>query len=183
MPSYIMAATQDHPDAAPWARRRDFICGAREVQKGRVNTFVQLYKAVAQEAVREYPMHTNTWFYIQMPGAEESSDFKAVSYRYATYRTTSLLEPLQDDAHGSCRDQLSAAAVAQYVDTNAVALAAAVEAQRADAATSTESAAASVVGVGVEDRSVHILTVAVACLVAVGVLHVRTARAASLAVL
>ena len=41
-----------------------------------------------------------------------------MSYRYATYRSESLLEPLQDEAHGSCDEEPSAAAVAKYVANN-----------------------------------------------------------------
>ena len=76
-------------------------------------------------------MHTNTWFYIQEPGAASSSDIKAVSYRYATVRTESLQEPIQDEAFGRCDGEASAAVVAKYVTDNNAGLARAVTAHRA----------------------------------------------------
>ena len=101
------------------------------MEKGRTYTFVQLYQTVAAPQVQLYPMHTNTWFYIQEPGAASSSDIKAVSYRYATVRTESLQEPIQDEAFGRCDGEASAAVVAKYVTDNNAGLARAVTAHRA----------------------------------------------------
>ena len=129
-PGYIVAAYPGHPNASLWARYREFVCARQEVHEGHVSTFVQLYKALVQAEVRLYPMHTNTWFYMRMPGATSSSDFKAVSYRYATYRTTSISEPIQDTRHGSCNGKLSPTAVANYVSNNAATLTRAVTAKK-----------------------------------------------------
>lgn len=184
MPSYIKLATEGHPNGALWARRRDFICRPYQVLKGRISTLVQMYKAVDQlDFVGPYPMHTNTWFYLQMPGAESSSDIKTVSYRYATYRTTSIMEPLQDEAHGSCHEKPSADAVAKYVGDAVVVLAQAVDAHKADVTTG-ETVISREVGEHVSQgagRSIRILAVVVACLVvSVGLLRRRPATSALL---
>jgi len=180
MPSFIVAAAEGHPNGSRWARRRDFLCTSHNVLKGRINTFVQLYKTVAEAGLNPYPMHTNTWFYIQEPGAESSADIKAVSYRYATFRTRRLLEPLQDEAFGSCEDEPSAAAVADYVDNNAAGLTKAVAAHHAvGAAAITSSSTASPID-DTEGRGIRVLslTAAVPCLfLAVVLLRERAARA------
>lgn len=186
MPSYIMAATPGHPEAGAWARRRDLLCRPHTLHKGHVSTIVQLYQMVDQGDVRLFPMHTNTWFYIRTPGAASSADIKTVSYRYATHRTSSLLEPLQDEAHGSCDDKPSAAAVAKYVNDNLAGLEQAVSMvsdSPQDFISDHENAvdnAASLIGSSA-GRSARVLTVAVSGvtgLVAVGLLlGVRAARA------
>lgn len=132
MPSYLVAAPDEHSEPGRWGRRRDFVCKQLPLAKGRIATFVQLYRPVAEFDVRQYPMHTNTWFYFELPGeTTASSDIKTVSYRYATTRTESLVEPLQDEVHGSCREAPSLAAVDEYVANNAKGLAVAVNAHRA----------------------------------------------------
>ena len=176
-----MAATASHPDpnTSLWARYRGFVCRSHALDKGRISTFVQLYRAVAQPNVRLYPMHTNTWFYIRADGAASSSDIKTVSYRYATHRTQSVQEPFQDEAFGSCQGKTSAEAVASYVANNAAGLSRAVDAHRAgDAAISHGPALASFR----MPMCVRMLVAAtgVACLLAVGVVLVRTARAHTL---
>jgi hypothetical protein len=178
-PSYIVAATASHPNTSLWARYRNFVCRSHTLDKGRISTFVQLYRAVAQPNVRLYPMHTNTWFYIRADGAASSSDIKTVSYRYATHRTESVQEPFQDEAFGSCQGKTSAEAVASYVANNAAGLSRAVDAHRAgDAAISHVPALASIR----MPICVRMLVAAtgVACLLAVGVVLVRTARAHTL---
>jgi len=189
-PSFIVAATRGHPNASLWARRRDFVCTPHAVDKGRISTFVQLYRAVAEPEVRLYPMHTNTWFYIQRcasdacaSGAASSSDIKTVSYRYATYRTKNLAEPFQDVAFGSCDGKPSAAAVASYVAGNAAGLTRAVAAHHAVDATTSRSPVAKVLVGQAEDRHVRFVTVAVssvACVLLVGSVLVRRARAHTL---
>ena len=130
-PSFIVLATDDHPNASRWARRREFLCAPVTVEAGRVSTFVQLYRPVADPDVQLYPMHTNTWFYLERPNEASSSDIKAVSYRYATYRTTSLLEPLQNEEIGNCQSTFDADAVNKYVANTVTGLSAAVEAAHA----------------------------------------------------
>lgn len=158
---------------ANWARYRAFLCKPHALREGRVSTFVQLYKAVAQADVRLYPMHTNTWFYMNIPGASTSSDIKTVSYRYATYQTTSLTEPLQDLAAGSCDAKVSAEAVANYVANNAAGLTQAVTAH---------AASASLVAGASEGRHVRVSSTAVlvvsgiAALGLGGLLRERAAR-------
>jgi len=137
---------------------------------------------VSDPDVRLYPMHTNTWFYIQVPGAASSNDIKAVSYRYATYRTKTYVEPLQDEAFGSCEGRPSASAVANYVSNNAAGLTRAVAAHHAGddagALVSADSLAGEAAG-----SSIHIFA-AVTCmaglLVSIGLLRVRTARTRTL---
>jgi hypothetical protein len=161
MPSYIEATLAGEPEAKLWARRRDFVCNPVALKKGRISTFVQLYRAVSSPDVDLYPMHTNTWFYVQMPGKAFSSDIKTVSYRYATNRTSSLLEPLQDEKFGSCEGGANRSALAAYVANNNAGLARAVTAHRTKdavnhpAVSSAKSAAGSSV-------SVHNLIVVVA---------------------
>ena len=105
-----------------------------------------------------------------------------MSYRYATYRTENLTEPIQLEAFGSCEGSPSAAAVANYVANNNAGLTRAVTAHHAGDTAANWSSAASLVG-EVEAKSVRISTVAVpsvamTSLVAAGVLLVRAARAA-----
>jgi len=157
-PSFMEAATPEHPQPARWARYREFVCTPRKIEKGRIGTFIQLYQTIADPEVEIYPMHTNTWFYMQMPSASTSSDIKAVSYRYATYRTTSIAEPFQNEEFGSCQERPSAADVATYVSDNAVGLNDAVNAHHSEAAAVTWSPAANRVG-GAKDRSIFILAV------------------------
>ena len=120
-------------------------------------------------------MHSNTWFYLRLPEGESSFDIKTVSYRYATYRTEGLLEPLQDEAHGSCEEKPSAAAVAKYVNDNLAGLEQAVTDHQ------TVGDAASLVGASAGRSTQAVLTVAVvgtAGLVAVALLlGARAARA------
>ena len=172
-PSFIVAATRDHPNASLWARRRDLICKPQALRKGHISTFVQLYRPIAEPDVRPYPMHTNTWFYVRMPGAASSSDIKAVSYRYATPRTTSLLQPLQDEGYGNCSAKPSAADVAAYVANNNKALKSAVEARRA--AMAAAKAATNLVGQA-EDKRTRGSTGVVLFLFSVGVLPLRALR-------
>ena len=184
-PSSIQAATREHPNASLWARYRDFVCRPHKLLKGRISTFVQLYRPVADPDVRLYPMHTNTWFYIQIPEATSSTDIKTVSYRYATYRTRSILEPVQDEAIGSCEGKPSPAAVASYVKNNAVGLARAVKANHAIDAAATQIPAAILVS-EVEGRRIHVLTAVALCmtsLFSVGLLSLRAIRARSSAFL
>jgi len=131
-PSFMVAATALHPNASRWARRRDLLCSSHQLAKGRMATFVQLYRPVAEPEVKLYPMHTNTWFYLHVPSAKTSSDIKTVSYRYATYRTTNFDEPFQDEAFGSCQGRPNTEAVASYVSNNALGLAVAVSAHQTD---------------------------------------------------
>ena len=177
-PSYIVAATRDHPNASLWARRRDLICTPQALHKGDISTFVQLYRPIADSATDLYPMHTNTWFYIRMPGAAFSNDIKAVSYRYATTRTTSLLEPLQDEGYGNCSAKPSAADVANYVANNNKALENAVAARRAaDAAANAATNAATNLLGEAEGGSTRTSAGVVLFLFSVGVLPVRALRA------
>eukprot|EP00966_Prymnesium_polylepis_P046153 1068631-Prymnesium_polylepis.1 len=172
-PSFIVAATRGHPNASLWARRRDFICNPHKLDRGRISTFVQLFRPVAEQDVKLYPMHTNTWFYLRIPGAVSSSDIKTVSYRYATYRTERLSEPFQDVAFGSCGVKPNLSAVANYVAASAAGLVRAVD------AVATRRPAAALVGEA-QDRSISILTVLALCttmLFFVGLLRVRSARA------
>ena len=127
-----------------------------------------------EACARLYPMHTNTWFYMTIPGSTASADIKTVSYRYATYRTTSLIEPIQDHAAGSCEAKVSADAVANYVTHNAAGLAQAV---------TTHAAAANAVPGASEGGSIRVsgvvcvvASLAVAGLVLVGWLRERAAR-------
>jgi len=129
--------------------------------------------------VKLYPMHTNTWFYLQIPDAATSSDIKTVSYRYATYRTTSVLEPYQDEAHGSCQGKPDPVAVANYVNGNYAGLADAVIAHRAVEKDSIRRSAGEA-----KDESIGIPAVSgLACLVIVGLLRMRMSRAADRALL
>jgi len=181
MPSFIVAASRGHPNASRWARRREFVCSPYALDKGRVSTFVQLYRAIAEPDVRFYPMHTNTWFYMRIAGAASSSDIKTVSYRYATCRTEALLEPLQDEAVGSCEGKLALNAVDSYVSNNAAGLSQAVKAQHAGAAAVARVPAASLAG-DAGNRRTSIVAVYASCaafLAFVG-LRVREARAHTL---
>ena len=163
-PSFIVAATREHPNASLWARRRDFLCNPRALDKGRISTFVQLYRPVAEPDVRLYTMHTNTWFYLQIPGAASSSDYKTVSYRYATYRTETLSEPFQDVAFGSCEGRPNLTAVSSYVTNNAEGLKSAVTAHHGDAAAATPKPAASLVLQSEDSSKLGTFTVYVACM-------------------
>ena len=177
-PSFLVATPLGQANASLWARRRELICNPYTLEGGRISTFVQLFRPVANPDVALFPMHTNTWFYIRIPGAASSSDMKCVSYRYATYRTERLLEPLQDEAFGSCAGKPALTAVADYVSNNVAGLVAAVAATAGDP----RYKAASLVGAA-EDRRISILTVSVscmACLLLVGLLRVRAARARTL---
>ena len=158
-PSFIVAATDGHPNASRWARYRDFVCRPHTLDRGRISTFVQLFQAVADPDVRLYPMHTDTWFYMHIPGAASSSDIKTVSYRYATSRTTSFAEPIQDEASGSCAERPSPAAVAAYVANSAASLKQAIS--NHDTADAVASRAANM-GVRSENgRSIHISSVVI----------------------
>ena len=175
-PSFIVAATKGHPNASLWARRRDFICTPHALESGYIATFVQLFRPVADPDVALYPMHTNTWFYFQIPGAASSFDIKAVSYRYATYRTEVIAEPVQDVASGSCHERPNRAAVASYVGNNAAGL--------EDAVHHARSSNTWLVGEA-ENRSVGVMAVYVlcmACLLLVGLLRVRATRVPTLLV-
>jgi len=181
MPSFITAATHGHPNASFWARRRDFMCAPHTLVKGRISTFVQLYRPVAEPDVTLYPMHTDTWFYVRIPGASTSSDIKTVSYRYATYRSGDLSEPFQNEAFGRCGEGLSLNAIANYVVNSAAGLHDAVAAQHAvdDDAVRPRG---DLVGEA-EDSSISVLNISaslMACLFLFGLQRMRVARAPTL---
>ena len=173
-PSFIEAASPGHPNDSLWARRRDFVCTPHMMERGHISTFVQLYRAVADPNVRLYPMHTNTWFYIQIAGEASSSDIKTVSYRYATCHTKSVSEPFQDEAFGNCQGNPSSTAVATYVAGNIADLARAVTTHHA-ATVATQSLVDEA-----EDRGIVRTFAAVvwctACLLAVKLSQLHAAR-------
>jgi len=166
MPSFIVAASDGHPDTSLWARRRDFICNPHTLHRGRIGTFVQLFRAVSDPDVRLYPMHTNTWFYIEVPGAASSADIKTVSYRYATYRDGGLSEPVQDVAFGSCERPPNRTAVAEYVASSAAGLHHAVAAYADAPDTTSTSLAGEAGGRGIGNLAIY--GSGAACLLLIG---------------